>query len=359
MNRCRFAALLSVALSVFLGLVAAAGVAGAGEDGDGAAPAEAAPGRGREAEKARLKEIARKVKAGEELTAEERALAEKARARLGKDPRNAREGREGPGGAVEGLELVNAVDAVGLQLAQSLLRAEKSDEAVKVLEKLAAATRDRTAAGYAHLALARIHRSRNDQAGCDAELRKVTGPAVAGALAMLAGPDKASAAKLEELLKAADEPLAKALIIRHLAAVYARGGDLEKLADLSARAAKLLTYEEALAARAEEDRLRERQAAGRPGLPAGGAPWMRPGGGPGGPGAEGEAEPRKGAAAGREGNAEGLRKEIKELEEAGMLEEAEALKKQLKALEERPARKAVKLPRKGGEPMPNDGEDVF
>lgn len=82
---------------------------------------------------------------------------------------------------------------------------------------------------------------------------------------------------------------------------------------------------------------------------------MRPGGA-GGP----EGEPRKGAEGKRGENAEALKKEIKELEDAGMIEEAEALKKQLKTLEERRLNpKKAGAPREGGKPLPNDGGDVF
>ena len=339
-----------LAAMVFLGSMAPSPAA---EDGAEPAPAPAAD-KLKDQDKTKLREIIRKQKAGEELTADEKALLEKARPRaLAKDGKDPAAGRTPA--QVEGLDLVNAVDAVKLQLAQSYLGRNDTDKAVDVLEKLAKATQDKTAAGFAHLALARIHRQRNDQARCDEELKKVTGPAVAGALALLAGPGGESAAKLEELLKSADEPLAKAIILRRLAALYAQNGNLDKLADLAERSGKLLSYKEAQAAQEAEAKLLQRNLGrqGAPGLAGGGQPGMKPGGanGPGaaGPGGEGR----------RADNAEALKKEIKELEDAGMVDEAEALKKQLKAAEERHPVKKLGAPKEGGKAMPNEGENVF
>ncbi|HOX08880.1 MAG TPA: hypothetical protein PK280_20970 [Planctomycetota bacterium] len=330
-----------------VGFGPAGAVRGAEEEG-AAPPVDAA----REKEKGRIREIQRKLKAGEELTAEERALVEKARNRLGKD------GREpgapaGPGRVaqmIEGVDLVNALDAVRLQLAQAHLARNETDKAVAVLEALAKDGRDKTSAGFARLALARIFRQKGDAARSDEELGKVTGPAMAGALAMLAGPGGESAARLEELLKSVDEPLARAMILRRLSALYVQNGSVEKLADLAERSAKLLSYKDAQAAMEAEARLQQRQALmGRPG----GLPGARPGM-PGGP----EGDARKGGEPRRGDDADALRREIKELEDAGMVDEAEALKRQLKAVEERKPKKGG-VPREGGKPVPNDGENVF
>jgi hypothetical protein len=283
---------------------------------------------------------------------------------------------------VEGLDVVNATDAVKLALAQGYLGKNELDKAAEVLEKLAKATQDKTAAGYAHLALARIYQQKNEPAKRDEELKKVTGPAVVGSLAMVLGAGGESAPKLEEFLKSAEDPLAKAIILRRLAMLYVQNGNVEKLADLAERSAKILPYKEALAAQEAEDKLQQRMA-GR----AGGAPWMRPGGpGEGGPGMDmmrGRMEARikeleaagkvdeanrlreqldkmgKGGRGQRGENVEALQKEIKELEAAGMVEEAAALKKQLKALEERPQGRKLGPGREGARPMPGEGEDVF
>jgi tetratricopeptide (TPR) repeat protein len=344
--------------AVVLALALAAGSAAPAAE-EGGPPPEGAAEKGREPDRAKIKDIQRKLKAGEELTADERAFMEKNKPRAVKEGKDVRlAGEPGRGIMIEGLDVVNALDAVRLQLAQAYLGGNETGKAMEVLEKLAKGTQDKTAAGYAHLALARIYKQKNDQAKCDEELKKVTGPAVAGALAMLAGPGGETAAKLEELLKSADEPLAKALILRRLAALYAQGGNAEKLADLAERAGKLLSYKDALAAQEAEAKLQQRMGAGRPFGPMGpgGMPGMKPGM-PGGPGAEGEfrkGDPRRGE------DAEALKKEIKELEDAGMVEEAEALKKQLKGLDERRLNpKKAGAPREGGKPLPNEGENVF
>jgi len=384
--------LLSAALGMLLAL---GGLARAEE---GAEPPAPPAEKVKDADKAKLRDILRKQKAGEELTADEKALLEKARPRLGKEGKAGNDpaapGREGRPGAepgkpmpppVEGLDVVNATDAVKLALAQGYLGKNELDKAAEVLEKLAKATQDKTAAGYAHLALARIYQQKNEPAKRDEELKKVTGPAVAGALMMLMGAGGESAPKLEEFLKSAEDPLAKAIILRRLAMLYVQNGNLEKLADLAERSAKILPYKEALAAQEAEDKLQQRMA-GRAGGPGG----MRPGGpggpGEGGPGMEmirGRMEARikeleaagkvdeanrlreqldkmgKGGRGPRGENVEALQKEIKELEAAGMVEEAAALKKQLKTLEERPQGRKLGPGREGARPMPGEGEDVF
>jgi tetratricopeptide (TPR) repeat protein len=314
----------------------------------------------------KLKEIMRKMKAGEELTADERSLVEKMRPRAAAKDRPGAPGAAGAEGRkgatiIEGQELVNAIDSVSLALAQAHLAKGEADKAIEVLVKLAKATDDKTAAGYAHLALARLYRQKGDKEKADEELKLVGGPAMAGALAMMlegGGKDADGAAKLEEMLKSAKDPLAKALIIRRLSALYARTGDSEKLAALAERAAKILSYKEALAAQEQEDKIIQRaNARGNrpgemgPGAGAGGPPWMRPGQGPG-------AEGGKGGAAGQN---EALKAQIKELEAAGLVDEAEALKKQLRTLEERRGdqRPAAKKDKPAAKGQPGGDENLF
>lgn len=287
---------------------------------------------------------------------------------------------------VEGLEQVNAVDAVGLALAQAWLDKQETDKAIEVLLKVAESV-DKTAAGYARLALARIYRQKGDAAASDEQLAKVTGPALAGALEMIVGgrgPEgeaPEAAARLEGLLGKVSENLAKAVIIRRLTDLYRQAGDAEKLAALAERAQKLLGAKEAAAILEEElrfarqaggqrgpmadfanrargaleDRVRQLEAEGRAeeaaALRERAQRFDRLMRGGGGRGAMGRGRGGADQAAREEQQADALRKQIKELEDAGQPKEAEALKERLRLLEERRARRRAPAPAGGAGEM--------
>ncbi len=317
-----------------------------GEGGDPEPGAEAPPppprreGENRRggADREKMREIFRKMRAGEKLTAEEQAIADRMRNRMG--------GRDRGGRAQEAeLRLVNVVDAVKLTLAMAHVGKQKPEEAVKVLDEVVAKSADKTAVGFAHLYLARIYKAKGDEEKVKAELAKVTGPAIVGALQMMLAGEP-SAEKLEALLKDMQDPLGRAVLIRTLAAIYAREGNVEKLADLAVRAAKLVTAEQA----SEALELEARMA---------GLRGMDPRGG----------DPRAGRDRGRE-FVEQRRAQtearIKELEAAGKKEEAEELRQRMKRMEE-----MMQRFRRGGRrgrgdreeqapaPAPGGEEDLF
>ena len=118
------------------------------------------------------------------------------------------------------------------------------------------------------------------------------------------------AAKLEELLKAAKDPLAKALLIRRLTREYQIAGNVEKLADLAERARKLLTAEQAAKALETELKL------------------AALGGGRGGGGQDRGREMRQRVTQMRTQ----MEARIKELEAAGKKEEAAQLKERLERI---------------------------
>lgn len=180
---------------------------------------------------------------------------------------------------VEGMGQVNALDVVTLALAQAHAGKKEFEKAIAVLEELIKSGQDKTATGFAHLALARIYKQKGDADKAAAELKLVSGPASVGALAMMLesagikGPDQA--AKLEKILKSAEDPVMKALVLRRLSLLYTQAGNVEKLVKLKEQSAGMLSYKEAQAA------LDVEQKAGRQGAFR---PPMMPGGGLGGPG---------------------------------------------------------------------------
>jgi len=288
----------------------------------------------------RIKEIHRKQKAGEELTGEEKALLEKFKAQRGK-----RQGRRPQRiGLTEGLAAVNAVDAVKLSLALGQLAKGQAGEAVEVLGGVIKSSPDEAAVGYAHLFLAHIHMQKGDKEAAEAELKKVKGPAVLAALAMLLAGGGDPTAKLEKLLETAEDPLAKALIIRRLAEAYRQAGNLEKLAALAERAAKLLSYKDALAALEAESKMPRGRGGRPPREGRGGRERMMK-----------QMKARMGA----------LKKEIKELEAAGKKEEADRLRRRLEHMEKmaerggREGRGGRGDRKKRPEPAPPADQDIF
>ncbi len=328
---------------LLVGLLAAPGAAALGgepEPGAEAPPKKARKkkDRKRNPDFKRIKEIFKKRQAGEELTAEEKALLQKFQAERGK--------RAGAGGGrpagLEGLELVNAIDAVKMVLAQAHLGRGQTDKAVEVLNGVVEKSPEETAVGFARLALARIYRGKGENAKAQAELKKVEGPAIIGALAMMLAGAKDQTGKLETLLEEVRDPLARAVILRRLSMTYLQKKDSKKLAALAERAAKLLTYKQAVAALEVERKLRER-------LGKGGRPKR------GGKAGKGKAGWAGGA------QVEKLKKEIKELEDAGLVKEAGAKQQELKALWARLKGKGKgkgKGLKKEVEPVPA-GDDIF
>jgi hypothetical protein len=280
-----------------------------------------------------MREIFRKMRAGEKLTAEEQAIADRMRNRMG--------GRDRGGRAQAAeLRLVNVVDAVKLTLAMAHVGKQKPEEAIKVLDEVVAKSEDKTAVGFAHLYLARIYKAKGEEDKVKAELANVTGPAIVGALQMMLAGEP-SAEKLEALLKDMQDPLGRAVLIRTLAALYGRAEDVEKLADLAVRAAKLVTAEQASEALELEARM-----AGLRG-----------------------ADPRAGRDRGREfieQRRAQTEARIKELEAAGKKEEAEELRQRMKRMEEmmQRFRRGGRRGRRDREqqapaPAPGGEEDLF
>lgn len=318
---------------LLVGLLAAPGAAalsGEPEPGAEAPPKKKKKDRKRKPDFKRIKEILKKRQAGEELTAEEKALLGKFQAERGKRAAGGR-----PAG-LEGLELVNAIDAVKLILAQAHLSRGQTGKAVEVLNGVVEKSPEETAVGFARLALARIYRGKGENAKAQAELKKVEGPAIIGALAMMLAGAKDQTGKLEALLEEVRAPLARAVILRRLSMTYLQKKDSKKLAALAERAAKLLTYKQAVAALEVERKLRER-------LGKGGRPKR------GGKAGKGKAGWAGGA------QVEKLKKEIKELEDAGLVKEAGVKQQELKALW---ARLKGKGRKKEVEPV-LAGDDIF
>ncbi len=143
------------------------------------------------------------------------------------------------------LRQVNVLDAVNLALAQAHVAKDAPDKGIAVLKEIIEKSKDETAVGFARLALAQIYKKQDKDKEAEAELVKVTGPATAAAIDLLLQGVEDRAAKLEELLKAAKDPLTQVLLIRRLTGEYQRTGNVEKLADLAERARKLLTPEQA------------------------------------------------------------------------------------------------------------------
>jgi len=215
--------------------------------------AEEAPGKGGE-------------KAGGEGRAARKDRGDRRRGVRG-DPRRGRGGRPPWAGrrgnpAEEEMRLVSARDAACLGLAQLHFAMQDQDKAVAVLTDLIKDTEDENAKGFARIWLARIYRQQKKADEATAELKKVKGLGVIRAIDMLLLGVEDRTAKLEELLKEAAEPLARAVIIRRLIREYARKRDADKMADLVKRARKLLSAREAAKALEDELKLASAEAGG-------------------------------------------------------------------------------------------------
>ena len=178
---------------------------------------------------------------------------------------------------VEGLEQVDALDAVTLALAHTYVGKQQCDKAIGLLEELGKTSPDATARGYAHLALARIHKQNGNVDLMTAELKLVCGPACANALTMMleaAGTKEAEQiAKLEDIVKSVDDPVMKSMALRRLCQFYDNVGNIEKLAALKEQSPSLLSRKEARDA-LEIEQKTSRQGSFRPRMMPGG-----PGGG--------------------------------------------------------------------------------
>ncbi len=209
------------------------------------------------------------------------------------------------------LRQVNVLDAVKLALAQAHVAKDAPEEGIAVLKEIIAKSKDETAVGFARLALAQIYKKQDKDKEAEAELVKVTGPATAAAIDLLLQGVEDRVAKLEELLKAAKDPLTKVLLIRKLTGEYQRTGNVEKLADLAERARKLLTPEQAAKALETELKL------------------AALGGGGGGGGRQDRGREMRQRVTQMRGQMEAR---VKELEAAGKKEEAAQLKERLERI---------------------------
>ncbi len=225
-------------------------------------------------------------------------------------------GRQRRNPVEEEMRLVGVRDAACLGLAHVHVAKQAPDKAIAVLQELIKDSADENAKGFARLSLARIYKSQKKEAEAADELKKVKGLGVIRAIDMLLQGVEDRTAKLEELLKEAKEPLAKAVIIRRLIREYARKRDDAKLADLVERTKKLLTAKEA--AKAHEDELKLALAGA-----GGGAPGQRGGGMPD----REEMQQRVNKMRTR------MKDRIAELEKEGKKEEAEKLRERMERME--------------------------
>jgi tetratricopeptide (TPR) repeat protein len=215
---------------------------------------------------------------GEEVEPKKGDKAEKAERKARKDAdkrrnrfdrargnRGNRGRRSNPAGGE--MRLANVLDAGYLALAQAHVAKKAPDKAIAVLKELIEKSKDKNAQGFARLALARIYKQQKKEDEAKAELKKVEGLGVIRAIDMLLQGAEDRTAKLEELLEEAKDPLAKAVLIRRLIAVYLRAQDVEKLAAIVERSGKLLTVKQATKALEDELKLAAAGAGGNTGRP--------------------------------------------------------------------------------------------
>lgn len=226
-------------------------------------------GMAQEDDKARLKDIVAKKKAGQELTPDERAFLEQ-NARFMKKPKG-----EFPG-APEGLKpppqipssdhelqillaQLNVVDRAALSAVQQLWDGGRRDEAIALAEKIAGKTPDTDAAGVARLMLGRFltKSGRAEEAG--KHLRVATGRAAALAMVELAQPAMKARdvpgllAAFKDLLASQKNSLDRCRVLKALLDFLDRPTldpwPPEQRAELLQALANSIPYEDALAAK--------------------------------------------------------------------------------------------------------------
>lgn len=294
---------LAIAGTALLGLALAPASAADGEGQDGreavAPPKPDAPppkadreGAEREEMAARLREIMRKRRNGEELTDDERAFIQKGADRLmggeGRGNQGGGPGGEGRGGPPwarnaelrarpepadpvrQGIARLNVADRAALGAAWALFETNKREEAVAAAAKVAEATPDPEAAGYARLLMGRFYLEMEKPDRAREMLQVVKGPAAALALKMLiehlaadGGPDAVVAAYQALLAAQADVALDRARVLQALLD-WLDGPGRERL-EAEGRAKVLLAVAESVsreqAFAAKEALAKERQAA--------------------------------------------------------------------------------------------------
>jgi hypothetical protein len=222
--------------------------------------------------KDRLKDILRKKKAGQELTADEKEFLEK-NARFFKHPKQLKQKKVGfgePGGfrpqqppAAQQLQVLlsrlNVVDRAALSGAQQLWQGKRRDDAVALAEKIVGKTPDADAAGVARLMLGRFLMELERKEEADKHLRAVTGRAAELAMAELAQPlIKANdvtglLAAFKDLLTSQKNGLDRCRVVKALLDLFDRsmedGLPPDQRAELLQAVADSIPYEEALAAK--------------------------------------------------------------------------------------------------------------
>lgn len=274
------------------------------------APPLKAPGAAGEREEmaARFREIMRKHRNGEELTDDERAFIQKGAERL-----MGGEGRGGPPGmrnaefrahpepadpVRQGISGLNVADRAALGAAWALFESNKRDEAVAAAAKVAEATIDLEAAGYARLLMGRFYLEMERPDRAQEMLQVVKGPAAALALRFQlehlsagGGPDTVVAAYRALLAAQADVALDRARVLQALLDWLDGPGrermEAEGRAKVLQAVAGSVSREQALAAKEalakEREAAQAAESAGNRNLPR--VEFFMGGeGGPGGPG---------------------------------------------------------------------------
>jgi tetratricopeptide (TPR) repeat protein len=270
----------------------------------------------------------------------EEGRPEKKRAQRGEaDKQKRRPGRQDkrPSGLpLELLNVVNAVDAVKLTLAQSLAVQKKVDKAVLVLKAIIEKSPDATAVGCAHLGLGLFYENSGRRDDAAVEFKKVKGPALIFALPMILRGKENPGQAVRSLIEESKRPEVKAMLLRKLAQIYFR--DPRKLGKLADEVEELLSYQQAIKARKDELNVKMPRSNG----------------------------PRRGGADGPRNVKEfkeRIEQRIKELQAAGRQEEAEKLakklKKMLKRMEAGGRDREGKRPRPDEQPAPAEVADEF
>jgi tetratricopeptide (TPR) repeat protein len=263
-RRLRGAALAAVWV---VGVCLVPGVSRAQEDGeDPPAPVERAnaePGERR----ARFVEVLRairKMRAGEELTDEEKKLLAEAREqrkvlqkRLKRAERERRKAvaHRRSGGADGRLRYdgrLNVIDQAYFQIAEIHLGQDEHEQAVAALERLVQKSPDKRAVSLAHLNLAELYRSElNLPAKAVAEYKQVTGEFAAPALRRLAelfeelGQVDQAVEQFDALAKSTADATTKILALRELAELLVRNHRPGEAVAVLQRLTRAVSYEEA------------------------------------------------------------------------------------------------------------------
>ncbi len=227
-----------------------------------------------------LRDLIRRARAGEELTAEQQGQVDAWRERMQRAREEAeeqrrqvvrqRELRAADALQQDAIVRLNVRDQAYYRIAELQVSEEKYQEAVTTLQRLIADSEDETAVSLAHLQLGdlyRRHLANTDRA--IEEYKKVTGEFIPTALARLVALyqelDRVddAVAELEALAEATDDPLQRALALRHAAELLVQSDRNDEAIAIYQKLIHSLTHEQAESIREKLAEIDQQQAARR------------------------------------------------------------------------------------------------